>query len=49
LPHFHMMEVASPNHMMMLSDPASHEAIVNFCAQLYAGKDVLQPLEVVIG
>ncbi|PSL48190.1 phosphopantetheine binding protein [Chitinophaga niastensis] len=48
LPHFHMMEAASPNHMMMLSDPASHEAIVNFCEQLYAGKEVLQQLHVVM-
>ncbi len=38
LPLFHIMDVDSPNHMMLLSEPKAYETITTFCDTLYSGK-----------
>ncbi|MUL33971.1 SDR family NAD(P)-dependent oxidoreductase [Priestia megaterium] len=35
IPKFHMFDVPSSNHMMLLSEPKAAEQIVAFCAELY--------------
>jgi polyketide synthase PksN len=37
-PKFHMMEVDSSNHIMLLSDPKVYETITAFCESLYSEK-----------
>jgi thioesterase domain-containing protein len=41
LPHFTMMDVASPNHMMMLSSRESSDQIIKFCEKLYAERQII--------
>ncbi|WP_160717036.1 beta-ketoacyl synthase N-terminal-like domain-containing protein [Chitinophaga solisilvae] len=41
LPHFMMTDVASPNHMMLLTAPESCDEIISFCEKLYAGKQLV--------
>ena len=36
---FHVMDIDSSNHMMMLSEPGAFEAIVEFCEKLYSVPD----------
>lgn len=36
IPNFHMMDVASSNHFMLLSEPKSYEVINAFCERLYS-------------
>ncbi|BBB93450.1 MAG TPA: polyketide synthase [Methylomusa anaerophila] len=36
LPNFNRMDLDSPNHMMLLTEPKSLEAIVAFCEKLYS-------------
>ena len=41
LPHFMMMDVASPNHMMLLTSQESSDQIIKFCEKLYAERQII--------
>ena len=38
LPNLHIMDVDSPNHMMLLSEPKCRDTILSFCERLYSEK-----------
>ncbi len=40
IPAFHMTDVDSSNHMMILSEPQALSTIVEFCENLYAEKEI---------
>ncbi len=41
IPHFHLVDVDSSNHFMILTEPKASAAMLEFCEKLYSNKGVV--------